>query len=167
MLDVQEKTKKLFASISHTRTIVGYTGQLERFPLESNRSKIYNNQMKELRGPHVRLKLDARIISKQEKCTLVILDVGKDPILTISSHDIRDSIELVYNPPCSAFPGGHFDAYVKGKVVTARSIFDDDGNDMLYSAIEVVPIVISYKMNSIYERNVSKFYNFLMFEVVT
>ena len=31
----------------------------------------------------------------------------------------------------------------------------------------VVPIVISYKMNSIYKRNVSKFYKFPMFEVVT
>ena len=31
----------------------------------------------------------------------------------------------------------------------------------------VVPIFISYKMNSIYKRIVSKFYNFLMFEVVT
>ena len=30
-----------------------------------------------------------------------------------------------------------------------------------------VPIVISYKMNSIYKSNVSKFYNFFMFEVVT
>ena len=31
----------------------------------------------------------------------------------------------------------------------------------------VVPIVISFKMNSITERNVSKFHNFLMFEEVT
>ena len=31
----------------------------------------------------------------------------------------------------------------------------------------VVPIVISYKMNNIYKRNVSLFYKFLMFEVVT
>ena len=37
----------------------------------------------------------------------------------------------------------------------------------LYIVEHVVPIVISYKMNSIYKRNVSKFYKFLMFEVVT
>ena len=37
----------------------------------------------------------------------------------------------------------------------------------LYIVENVVLIVISYEINSIYKRNVSKFYNFLMFEVVT
>ena len=55
------------------------------------------------------------------------------------------------------------------EVVTLKSIgLEVTGMRKWLDIVEhVVPIVISYKMNSITERNVSKFYNFLMFEVVT
>ena len=55
------------------------------------------------------------------------------------------------------------------KVVTLKSLgLEVTGMRKWIDIVEhVVPIVISYKMNSIYKRNVSKFYKFLMFEVVT
>ena len=55
------------------------------------------------------------------------------------------------------------------EVVTSKSLgLEVTGMRKWLDIVEhVVPIVISYKMNSIYKRNVSKFYNFLMFEVVT
>ena len=79
----------------------------------STRLKKYNNEMKKSRGPHVQLKTDARMISEHLKRNIIILDVNRKAILTISSHDIRDSIELIYYPPCLEYPGGHFDAYVR------------------------------------------------------
>ena len=102
----------------------------------STRLKEYNNEMKKSRGPHVQLKTDARMISKHLERNIIILDVNRNVILTISSHDIRESIELIYNPPCPEYPGGHFDAYVDGKVVEAPIKYADD-NDKLYSAIRV------------------------------
>ena len=55
------------------------------------------------------------------------------------------------------------------EVVTSKSLgLELTGMRKWLDIVEhVVPIVISYKMNSITQRNVSKFYNFLMFEVVT
>ena len=55
------------------------------------------------------------------------------------------------------------------EVVTLKSLgLEVTGMRKWLDIVEhVVPIVISYKNNSIYERNVSKFYNFRMFEVVT
>ena len=55
------------------------------------------------------------------------------------------------------------------EVVTLKSLgLEVTGMRKWFDIVEhVVPIVISYKMNSIYKRNVSKFYKFLMFEVVT
>ena len=92
--------------------------------------------MKKSRGPYVQLKTDARIISKHLKRNIIILDVNREAILTISSHDIRDNIELIYYPPSPLYPGGHFDAYVKGEVVKAFRFFEDD-YFLLYSAIKV------------------------------
>ena len=64
----------------------------------------------------------------------------KEPILTISSHDINKSIELIYNPPCPVYPEGHFDAYVRGKVEVDRWRYEgnnDGDTDLLYYAIKV------------------------------
>ena len=87
----------------------------------STRLKKYNNEMKKSRGPHVQLKTDARMIYKHLKRNIIVLDVNGDTILIISSHDIGCSSELIYNPPCPAYPGGHFDAYVGGKMVKVPS----------------------------------------------
>ena len=57
-------------------------------------------------------------------------------ILTIPSYGNRDSIKLIYNPPCPVYPGGHFGAYVDGKVVKAPSWYTDD-YDLFHSAVEV------------------------------
>ena len=114
MLDIQTRTEKLFASINDTLTVVeDIQNNQNLVPYLASRSEKYNIQMKKSRGPHDRLKIDARVISKHVKRNIIILDVDKEAILTISSHDIRDSIELIYNPPCPAYPGGHFDAYVR------------------------------------------------------
>ena len=55
------------------------------------------------------------------------------------------------------------------EVVTLKSLgLEVTGMRKWLDIVEhVVPIVISYKMNSIYKRNVSKIYNFLTFEEVT
>ena len=61
------------------------------------------------------------------------MDVDKEEILTISYRYTRASIKLIYNPPCHAYPGGHFDAYVKGEVVKAP-VKDYDDYARLWSA---------------------------------
>ena len=142
MLDIHRKTRELFEStkklfvreIHHREN----TNHFKPLPVLSNRLREYNNQIKMSRGPQMRTKIDARVISKHGKCNIIILDVDKEPILTISSHDIQKSIKLIYNPPCPLYPGGYFDAYVKGKVKVARYPTEDiEDCDMLYTAINV------------------------------
>ena len=55
------------------------------------------------------------------------------------------------------------------EVVTLKNLgFEVTGIRKCLDIVEcVVSVVISYKMNSIYKRNVSKFCKFLMFEVIT
>ena len=55
------------------------------------------------------------------------------------------------------------------EVVNSKNLgLEVTGLKKLLDIVErLVPIVISYKMNSITERNISKFYDFFMFEVVT
>ena len=99
MFDIQKRTNALFASMKnslsfefpHFRRITKLSSDL------STRLKEYNKEMKQASNMYV---TDARIISKRLKRNISILDVDKNAILTISSHDIRDSIELIYNPPC-------------------------------------------------------------------
>ena len=64
------------------------------------------------------------------------MDVDKETVLTIPSYVSRDSIKLIYNPPCPVYPGGHFDAYVDGEVVEAPSE-DTDDYDLFHSAVKV------------------------------
>ena len=147
MFDIKKKTEKLFASTKgvFARNFYhkGNTKHFKPLPDLSNRLGEYYKQIKRSRGPHVRTKIVAQVISKHVRRNIIILDVDKEPILTISSHDIRDSIELIYNPPCPAYPGGHFDAYVRGEVVEAIC-YDNDDYDLLYSAIKVAcPYVMS------------------------
>ena len=129
----------MFASINHTLTVVKDTEQPKQLvPYLASRAARYNIQMKKLRGPHDRLRIDARVISKRVKRNIIILDVDKKPILTISSHDIRYSIALIYNPPCPLYPGGHFDAYFEGKVEVGRYSNEDiEDYNLLYTAIKV------------------------------
>ena len=142
MLDRRKKTENLFASTKELLDRDSYykekTTHHKPFPDLSNRLREYNNHLNRSRGPHVRTKIDARVISKHVGRNIIILDVDKEPILTISSHGIRDSIELIYNPPCLEYPGGHFDAYVEGKVKVERYPNEDNEDyDLLYSAIKV------------------------------
>ena len=64
--------------------------------------------------------------------------------MTYSSPENYETIQLVYNPPCCEFPGGHYDVYKDGKVVqvTRKKIYEDEDedeeeedDDLLYSAI--------------------------------
>ena len=66
MLDIQTRTEKLFASINDTLTVVKDTEQPKLVPYLASRSEKYNIQMKKSRGPHDRLRIDARVISKRE-----------------------------------------------------------------------------------------------------
>ena len=147
MLDIQERTEELFVTMKNMLTFEfnlphfseHCSRNVERYKLSpqlSSRLDKYNNQMKKSRGTHVLSKTNARILSKQAKRNLIILDVDTEEILRISSHDIHDTIELIYNPPCPVYPRGHFDAYVKGKVVKAPSS-DRDDYGLLYAAIGV------------------------------
>ena len=142
MIDIRLKTEQLFASTE--RLLVRdflyreKTNYYKPLPDLSNRLGEYNNQIKRSRGPHVRTKIDAQVISKHVGRNIIILDVDKEPILTISSHDIRDSIDLIYNPPCLEYPEGHFDTYVGGKVKVGRIPTEDNEDcDLLYYAIKV------------------------------
>ena len=147
MLDIQRKIEELFArtekllacNLHHRgKTKLRIPYHYELLPDFSNRSIEYNNLAKRSRGPHMRTKIDAHVISKHLERNIIILDVDKQPILSISSHDIRDSIELIYNPPCPAYPGGHFDAYVRGKVKFGRyPTKDNEDCHLLYYAIKV------------------------------
>ena len=94
------------------------------------------DQMRKSRGSHVRLKVDARIICKLYARDIIILDVDREKILTIPSYVTRDSIKLVYNPPCPAYSGGHFDAYIREEVVKASSMYTDDYS-LIQSAVEI------------------------------
>ena len=146
MFDIQVRTDELFASMKDTLTVKSddileyfqdfreQSRQHEPSPDLSTRLKVYNNQMMKSRGPRVRSKADVKIIAKHLKRNIIILDVNKEPILTISFHDILDSIELIYNPPCPAHPGGYFDAYVNGRVIKTTR-YDKDDYDRLCSAI--------------------------------
>ena len=143
VLDIQWKTEELF----HSKYVfaryfyfneIADTLHFKPLPDLSNRLGEYNNQIMSSRGPHVRTKIDAQVISKRVGRNIIILDVDKEPILTISSRDIRDSIELIYNPPCPAYPGGHFDAHVGGNVTVAKfPTKDNEDYDLLNSAIKV------------------------------
>ena len=126
------KKRLIFWSDAYFPDSIIHSKQRKPLPDLSSRLKEYNNQMKKSRDPHVPSMIDARILSKYLACNIIILDVDKEPIITISSPDIRDSIELIYNPPCPTYPGGHFDAYVGGMVVPAPSSVSDD-RDMVYS----------------------------------
>ena len=126
MFDIRERMDKLFASIkdklTDSRDSIQYalrnTRQYKPSTDWSIRLREYIN-IKKSGGPPVRSKTVLRMISKYSEQNIIILDVDKEQILTVSPA-IRDSIELIYNPPCSAYPGGHFDAYVEGKVVEAQ-----------------------------------------------
>ena len=126
MLDTQRRTNALFQSmmfkfkfnfiqVQWVQAQTSMRGTKQCKPLPS-RLKEYNNRMKKSRGPHVPSKTDARMISKHDECNIIILDVNREEILTIVSPDIRESIELIYNPPCPRYPEGHFDSNVEGNV---------------------------------------------------
>ena len=145
--EIQKRTKEgidvkfryLYRSrTGHKKLMKQNTIQYKHKPLPdlSTRLKEYNNEMKKSRGPHVQQKTVARMISKRWERNIIILDSNKEAISTIPSHDIRNSIALIYNPPCPEYLGGHFDAYVDGKMVEARNEYEYD-NDGLYSAIRV------------------------------
>ena len=148
MFDKQERMEELFEGVKprvrrelqiHQHFIqsrVRETKQYELLPDFSSRLIEYNNQQKKSHSPLVKLKTEARVLSKLLNRNIAILDADKEPILTISSHDIRDSIELVYNPPCHEYPEGHFDAHVRGKVVKVPSN-DYDDCDRLFSATNI------------------------------
>ena len=144
--DIQEKTE--FASIKYKfesnfarnryfqyRRLISMQHNFS--PDLSSRLKQCKNQIKKSYGLQVPSKTDARMISESVERNIIILDVDKEEILTISSLDIREScIELIYNLPCPANPGDHFDVYIGGKVVRTP-ISDYDNYDLLGSAINV------------------------------
>ena len=145
-LKIQMRTEELFApkfryiyqyGKGHTQLIKQNTMQYKHNPLPdlSTRLKEYNNEMKKSRGPHVQLKTDARMISKHLKRNIIILDVNREAILTISSPDVRENIELLYYPPCPKYLGGHFVAFDRWKVVEDVR-FDEEYYVALYSAID-------------------------------
>ena len=101
----------------------------------SNRLTEFINQMRKSRGSHVRLKIDARIICKRSARDIIILDVDRETILTIPSYGNHDSIELIYNPPCPLYPGGHFDVYNRGEIFKVSSGYTDDDYDLFHIAV--------------------------------
>ena len=131
---IQAKMERVFTSVKKRLTFwsdayfpdsIRHSKQRKPLPDLSSRLKKYNIEIETSRGPHAPSKTDARMISKRVKRNIIIMDVDREAILTISTHGIRDSIKLIYNPPCSADPGGHFDAYVEGKVIEAPSSVSD------------------------------------------
>ena len=152
MFDVQDRMnwlfaherRKFFKSMNRVRShsilnCIDSQNNKQHKPLPdlSSNLKKYNSRMKKSHGPYVSSKTDARLISNHVERNIIVLDDVKQTILTISSHDTRDSVELLYNPPCAAYPRGHFDANVKEKVIKARRENNDDDDDLLYSAIDV------------------------------
>ena len=147
MIDIRKKTEELFELEFRTLLeLMRYFGRDEFIESHKTRAKQEQRssnrlselfiQMMESRGPHVRLKVDARIICKRNACDIIILDVDRETILTIPSYVTHDSIKLIYIPPCPAYPGGHFDAYVRGEVVEAP-IWDTDDYDLFHPAVNV------------------------------
>ena len=149
LIDIRKEKKELFELESKSLfELMGYNPSIQ-FTLNklkshiirtkqeqrsSNRLSKFINQMRKSRDPHLRSKVDARMICKRHARDIIILDVDRETILTIPSYVDRDSIKLIYNPPCPVYPGGHFDAYVRGEVVRAPS--EDTGDyDLFHSAV--------------------------------
>ena len=148
MRNIEWWTKKLFSSKNDTlsvksgsipellRNLREKTKQQKPLPYLTSRLREYHNQLKKLGGPRVRSKTDARMLSKHLEHNIILLDVDKDTILTISAPEIRETIELIYNPPCLAYSGGHFDAIVEGEIGKVPNN-DFEVYDLLHSAIKV------------------------------
>ena len=145
MFDIQKKTKEFKSKhmlslidfgkkfLVHDHVFFKLSKRKHKAQDLSNRLKEYNNQMKKSGGSHV--KTDATLFSGLE-LNMTILDVDKEVILTISSRDIHKGIELIYNPPCHVYPGGHFNAYIERKVKVVKA--SDEGDYyLLNSAMKV------------------------------
>ena len=90
---------------------------------------------------------NARLITESYKRNIIILDADKEVIVTFASPKIYRTIQLIYNPPCREFPGGHYDVYKDGKVVqvTRKKIIyefqdedEEEDDDLLFSAFATV-----------------------------
>ena len=140
MFDLQQTTEKVGFSINVDDTKISAIDYSQNFRKRNILPPDFSNRFEECirrmesRGQHMRSKVYARILSTHRKCNVIILDFDKKVILRISSHDFHDNVELVYNPPCHVYPGGHFDAHVEGKVVGVSSYAHGDRDHDLFSS---------------------------------
>ena len=79
--DIHNTTQGLFASteelLDRDFHFIEITKHYKPSPDLSNRLIEYNNHIKRPRGPHVRTKIDARVISKRVRRNIIILDAEK------------------------------------------------------------------------------------------
>ena len=114
MLDLREKTMRSFSSIYEKLV---NAKQKFRNKSESKYSDIVSRCSSRVEQGTRELLMrsttetHARLICECFKCNIIILDVDKEVIVTYSSPEYNKTIQLVYNPPCCEFPGGHYDVY--------------------------------------------------------
>ena len=122
MSDSQVKIKLTFSSI-HSTLSSCYDSRVDFVPrsksksMEALLSRLTKIHLDSKSSPLMRCIIEARIISIYGECNIIILDADHKPILRISSSEYRETCELVYIPPSSAYPSGHLESYIDGKVV--------------------------------------------------
>ena len=92
--------------------------------------------------------INARLTSEYYNYNIIILDVDREVIATYSKPGkYRTTIQLVFNPPCCEFPGGHYDVYRNGEVVqvTRKKIDEDEDeeedDDLWFSAVDTATAI--------------------------
>ena len=146
MVDVRARTMRSFSSIhkmlSNAKSVFKTTSEFKYSDIVSRYSSRVQEDLFKMRST---TETDARLTFESHNRNIIILDVDKEVIITYSSPENYGTIQLVYNPPCCVFPGGHYDVYEDGEVVqvTGKKILheyyededEEEDDDLWFSAI--------------------------------
>ena len=137
-ISFSSRSSKTDSLSQSSKTCSNYSKVSEEMTL---RLKEHYKDMMKTRGRHIMQSMTeaaARVLIKNLQINIIILDVDQEVIIKFSSQDSLETIQLVYNPPCCVFRGGHYDVYKDGKVVPVackRTEDETEDNNLLYSAI--------------------------------
>ena len=122
MHDMRERTMRSFSSIYEmftnaktdfiNRSKSKYSDIVSRYSSRVRDRKHVISVMRSMTETNARLTSERNLYRN-----IIILDVDKEVIVTYSSPECYGTIQLVYNPPCCEFPGGHYNVYEDGKVI--------------------------------------------------
>ena len=145
VFDLQKETTRLCQStyrtlsincvLSNIRNRSTYTSQSSR-----RLTELYKD-LKNKRGRYMHSMTEARILSRVMECSLIIMDVDKEAVITIPYPQNDETIRIIYQPPSGTFPVGQYCALVDEEVTSAILELTDDNVDeedvnRLYSALD-------------------------------